>query len=166
MANKYDVFKDAAPEARKTMSRALRAIALEAGASLVYMTVVDTPDKDLQTCVKVAPSTFGPKPNHNPHIASRCFATCSILTFSAPSGSRFPPSKPDFHIPLSSLTLTPTLTLFLTLTLILTLSSLTSPWFPGKVFTTDEKRAIAIRAGDDKEEKVGMAPGGGAFCSP
>ena len=28
-----------------------------------------------------------------------------------------------------------------------------------KVFTTDEKRAIAIRAGDDKEEKIGMAPG-------
>jgi len=54
VANKYDKFKEANPEARKIMSKTLRALALEAGSSLVYMTVAhSSSDKDLQSCVKV-----------------------------------------------------------------------------------------------------------------
>jgi hypothetical protein len=79
------------------MSRTLRALALEAGASLVYMTVVESADKDLQSCVKVFRNLLN----------SNVFGTERL-----------------------------------------------------KVFTTDEKRAIAIRAGDDREEKIGQAPGG------
>jgi len=97
VANKYDRFKDVNPECKKVMARTLRAMAYEAGASLVYMTVTESADKDLQSCVKVFRNLL----NSNVFMTERL-----------------------------------------------------------KVFTTDEKRALAIRAGDDKEEKIGMAPGG------
>jgi len=53
VANKYDLFKDADPKARHDMARTLRAMALEVGASLIYMCAGDSSDKELQSCIKV-----------------------------------------------------------------------------------------------------------------